>query len=184
MKNTSPFKGFSLIELLILLSIIVIATGISTPSFISLINSSRVTTQTNSIFESLYLARSYAITQQKNVHICHMSEPNIEQCDSDRDYNTAWSNGWLVFADINNNNEFDNEDNLIQVNAPNMNTNIVFNQRGRLRFFPNGSARSAGFYICDRQNMHYRHIFLLYSGRARTSKKITTRQQEVCDKAR
>jgi len=189
MKYAKPTKtlntslGFSLIELLITLSIIVITTSISIPSFISLINNNKVTTQTNAIFESLYLARSYAITRQKNVHVCHMSEPNIEKCDSNRDFNTSWSNGWLVFADINNDNEFDDNDNLIQVVSATSHINVIFNQRGRLRFFSDGSARSAGFYICDQQKINYRHIYLLYSGRARTSEQITTKQKKICDDA-
>ncbi len=175
--------GFSLIELIISIAIMAILIGISVPSFTSIIARNNVVTQTNTIFESLYLARSYAITQQKNVHVCHMSKPDSLECHQQRDYNTAWSNGWLIFADVNNTNEYDDGDNLIRAFQASERANIVFNQQGRLRFFPDGSARSAGFYVCDKQQKNYRHVYLLHSGRARANETITAQQKSHCDNA-
>ena len=173
--------GTTFVELMIVITIIVIVTGLSIPSFANLMARNKVTTQANTVFESLYLARSTAITQQKNVQICHMSKPNSLECNQQRDFNTVWSNGWLIFADVNGDNEYDEDDNLIKVVDASDHTNIVFNQQGRLRFFPDGSARSAGFYICDQQQIDYRHIYLLYSGRARISQSLTEKQRAICD---
>lgn len=179
--NKQSQLGLSFIELMVTVSIMVIVTGLSIPSFANLIARNKVTTQANAVFESLYIARSTAITRQNNVHVCPMSEANSMQCDQQRDYNSDWSNGWLVFADANNNNEYDESDTLIRIFQATEHANIVFNQRGRLRFFPDGSARSAGFYICDRQKHSYRHIYLLYSGRARVNDILTDKQKAICD---
>lgn len=184
-QKTAPHftVGFSLIELMVTITIMTILIGISVPSFASLMARNKVTVQTNALFESLYLARSYAISQQKKVLVCHMSQPDSMDCSTQRNYNTPWVNGWLVFADVNNNGEYDNDDRLIKVMQANNHANIIFNQQGRLRFFPDGSARSAGFYICDKQQQTYRHIYLLHSGRARINETLSTQQKEHCDAA-
>lgn len=175
--------GFSFIELMVSITILAIITGISIPSFATFIARNKVTTQTNALFESLYLARSYAISQQQNVHVCHLSNSDSMQCSTQRSHNTSWSNGWMVFADLNKDNEFSSDDELIHIMQSNASANVVFNQRGRLRFFPNGSARSAGFYICDQQQQNYRHLYLLHSGRARINQQLSARQKSLCDAA-
>ena len=176
-------RGFSFIELMITITILVILTGVAIPSFTGLMARNKVTVATNAVFESLYIARSYAITQQKKVHVCHMSEPNSMTCSDQRDYNTPWTNGWLVYADLNDDNDYDQGDSIIRVMQSSELTNVVFNQQGRLRFFPDGSARSAGFYVCDQQQQSYRHVYLLYSGRARVNQSLSAKQKSVCDAA-
>lgn len=181
--NYYLYLGFSLIELMVGITIALIIMGISIPSFAGLMSRNKVTLQTNSIFQSLYLARSYAITEQKHVHVCHMSQPNSMQCHQQKGYNSTWSNGWLVFVDKNNDNEYDDDDKLVKAFQSINQTNIVFNQQGRLRFFPDGSSRSAGFYICDQQQQAYRHVYLLHTGRARTNQSLTNKQKAICDAA-
>jgi len=176
----SHFSGFTLIELMITLAILGIFTSLAVPGFSSLIASNRVTIQTNAVLESLSLARSYAISRQKNVHVCQLSDHGDTSCGNERGYNSKWSNGLLVFSDENNNATLDSNDQILKVMQADETTNIVFNQRGRLRFFPNGSARSAGFYLCDSNLLHHRHVYLLYSGRARVDGKLSKRQKSIC----
>lgn len=181
MKNyKSNSAGFSLTELMIAIAILSIVSGMAIPSFGALIARNQLTTQSNAILTSLYLARSYAITQQKNVHICQLNINGTETCSANTDSNRNWSKGWLVFADLNGNNNFDADDSLITVLQTNETTNIVFNQRGRLRFFPDGSARSAGFYLCNKEYEQYKHIYLLYSGRARVNETLSKKQKSIC----
>ena len=181
--KTNSQLGFTLIELMVTITIAAIIISISIPSFASLLARNKVTVQTNALFESLYLARNYAITEQKKVHVCHRDNSNSTECDPQRNYNSAWHNGWLVFVDKNDNNDYDQNDKLIRVFEPTTQTNIVFNQQGRLRFFPNGSARSAGFYVCDQQQKTYRHVYLLHSGRVRSNSSMTVQQKATCDAA-
>ena len=183
-------RGFTLIELLSSLAILLLLTGLAIPSMANLIAKNRVITQSNSIIGSLNLARSYAINTQKNVHICHLSsdgDANSKnhpvKCDTNRDFNRKWSNGWIVFADNDADNEFTDVDDLLRVVEMHNPINIVFNQRGRLRYFGNGSARSAGFYVCDLQQQSFRHVYLLHTGRARINQNLTAKQKKICDKA-
>ena len=173
-------SGFSLIELLISITIVLTLTGLAMPNFASLTTKTRLSSTSNALFESLYLARSYAISSQKKVHVCHLNDDGSETCSNDREYNSNWSSGWLVFIDKNGNNDHDSDDEIISIIRKKQNINVVFNQRGRLRFFPDGSARSAGFYLCDKHSKTFKHIYLLHSGRARVNELLTEKQQETC----
>lgn len=176
-------QGFSLIESLVAVTIIAILAGVAVPDFSKLIGSNRVNAVATELFTSLSAARSYAINQHALVHVCAMSLSDSSKCSEKRDYNANWSKGWLIFSDVNENNELDDKDTVLQVIQSTPNTKIVFNQQGRLRFFPDGSARSAGFYVCDKAKKHFKHILLLHTGRARTKKSLNQQQQAICGSA-
>lgn len=76
--------GFTLIELMIVLSIVGITLGIAVPSFQALIASNRLTTSANNLVSALQLAKSEAI---KSNFLTIVSK------------NTTWANGWVVFSD-------------------------------------------------------------------------------------
>ena len=174
-------RAYTLIEAMITLSILVVLLAIAAPSFATLISSNRVTVQSNVILESLLLARRSAVNSRKIIHICQLDDLSVHRCSSDYSGYRDWSTGWMIFQDINRDNEYDKGDKLIRVVAGVADTQLIFNQRGRLRFFPTGSARSAGFTVCDLQKQHYRHIYLLHTGRARTIERITDKQKNKCD---
>lgn len=186
--NTSVFKlpsdnkqsGFSLIETMIALAIVSILITTAIPSFSSIINQTRLSTTSYKLQHSLALARQSAISSGNKVHLCALDPNDPNKCEESRKFNSNWSQGWMVFADVNDNNELDSHDNILSINNTPHTINIVFNQRGRLRFFPDGSARSAGFYICNKKSEENRHIKLLYSGRARTTKISKNSQLITC----
>jgi len=177
-------QGFSLVESLIVLSILSILIISSVPSFSKLVGNTEVINASYNLRTSLSTARQFAISHSSPINICALTAPNNIQCSDNTDFNSNWSSGWAVYMDENDNNLYDNGDTLITVFQSTGNINIVFNQRGRLRFFQDGSARSAGFYICSKSTTETRHIRLLYSGRARTTEITTQRQQSVCQSAK
>lgn len=56
-------KGFTLIELLITIAVLAIILAFAVPSFVNLIENSRVTTQSNTLLGAINLARSEAVKQ-------------------------------------------------------------------------------------------------------------------------
>ena len=179
-KDAERNSGFNLIELIAILSILAILAAASGPSLASLLNKSEVKAISILLNASLKTARNQALTGQTYVHVCAMSQTDPTVCDTNRDYNANWSKGWLVFADVNLNNDFDASDHLVSSVFNQGNSRIVFNQRGRLRFFPDGGARSAGFYLCDPKARELIHLKILHTGRTRSLDSMSDERKTIC----
>lgn len=179
-KMPTLVHGYTLIECLVCITILATLTSITVPSFSAIISNLRVSNTANDVLLTLANARAQAITNAKIVLVCQTKEDDAHSCSSKRLPSTNWASGWLVYIDENGDNELSQEDSIISQHSASKNTKVVFNQQGRLRFFPDGSARSAGFYVCQADSNETRHILLLYSGRARIAKTLGDKQEAVC----
>lgn len=83
MKQLKFSMGFSLIEMMVVISIIAIMAAVAIPSFQSLIRSQRVKSSSYELFTSLMVARSEAIKRNKDIKI----EPVTAG---------SWQSGWRV----------------------------------------------------------------------------------------
>jgi len=63
-------NGFSLIELMVTMSMAAIVLSIGVPSFRSVIMDNRLVTQANEFVTSVNLARSAAVRYQRNAMVC------------------------------------------------------------------------------------------------------------------
>jgi len=90
-------RGFTLVELLVVLAVGSILLTIAIPGYAFLVNGSRLTAATNDLVSALHLARSEAIKRGLRVTICKTARPTAAPpaCDPTAD----WQQGWLVFAD-------------------------------------------------------------------------------------
>jgi len=100
--------GFSLIELLVALSVMAILVGVAIPAYSNMLTSHRLTSQSNAFLSTLHLARSEAIKRNGRVVVCKSSSG--ESCASGGD----WEQGWIVFHDINNNASLDDGEDLLR----------------------------------------------------------------------
>ena len=89
--------GFSLVELLLALTIVVILLTLSIPNFTTLIMNKRITAQANDFLSTLVLARSQALKRVSRVTVC--SSVDGSTCSG----SGGWEQGWIVFVDTNNN---------------------------------------------------------------------------------
>jgi len=87
--------GYTLIELLITLSIMSILISFALPGFASMLRAVQGDTVMNSVANAYQLARSTAITERKPVVLC--AKADARTCGAD------WTRGALVFVDPNNN---------------------------------------------------------------------------------
>lgn len=69
-------RGFTLIELMIVLGLIAIMAGIGVPAFQTTIQNSRLTTTSNSLLGALQYARSEAVTQRAAVTVTPLDGTN------------------------------------------------------------------------------------------------------------
>lgn len=176
----SKLRAFTLIELLITVTIIAISISIAIPSFNALIEKTKLKTTALDLHSTLMHARNHAISNRVMVIVCQANGSNFEQCSPRRKRYDNWRNGWISYADLNKNNELDRKDEILSVHKANGQTAVVFNQMGRLRFFPIGSARSAGFYMCSSNSSQTQYIRLLHTGRSRMSKELSPKQLLKC----
>ncbi|MEW5967273.1 MAG: GspH/FimT family protein [Pseudomonadota bacterium] len=90
-------RGFTLVELLVVLAVGSILLAIAVPGYAYLANTSRAAAATNDLMTALQLARSEAIKRATRVTVCKTGDAMAAApaCDPA----AAWEQGWLVFVD-------------------------------------------------------------------------------------
>lgn len=155
--------GFTLLELIITVVVLVVLLGIAVPSFLQTINRNAVTGTANDLLASILRARSEAIKTETRVHFEKV---------------TDWSN-WRAFTDQNENDTLDDppdvliedyvNDGPLPVGNGNVANAIDFTPRGRT--VPALNETSDFFQIT--QGDHTRFICFSPIGRPRV-------QEEAC----
>ncbi|MCX4193828.1 GspH/FimT family pseudopilin [Methylophaga sp. OBS1] len=87
MIRTTRSGGFTLIELMITLSVVAILAAIAAPSFSQMLRDHRITTRANDLLAEFQMARSEAI--KRGVQVTMMNRGNASE----------WESGWDIFTD-------------------------------------------------------------------------------------
>lgn len=88
--------GFTLFELVMVISIVAILAAIAIPGFQFVTNSNRIATEVNGLLGDLQFARSEAVKEGQPVTVCASADGT--SCSA----SPNWQNGWIVFLDTNN----------------------------------------------------------------------------------
>lgn len=97
--------GFTLVELMVAIAILVITFSLSVPAYKELQLRQKINGQANQLFSIIYLARSEAIKRSSVVTICKSSDNQV--CGG------VWSDGWLMFADYDEDGVLDPSEDMI-----------------------------------------------------------------------
>ena len=97
MSRVSAQPGFTLLELMITITIVAILLSLGVPSYKYVTNANRIARAVNGLLGDMQLARAEAIKQGQSVTVC-VSTDGLT-CTG----GTAWRNGWIVFSDPNGN---------------------------------------------------------------------------------
>ena len=89
-------RGFTLVELMVVVAIAAILALIAAPSFTETINRTRRKTYANQLYEDLAFARNEAIKRGVPVTVCPSTDG--ENCVA----SDSWVTGWIVFVDVAN----------------------------------------------------------------------------------
>jgi type IV fimbrial biogenesis protein FimT len=85
-------KGFSLIELIITLTVVGILVALAAPGMQRMFSDNRLTTQINDLLADISLSRSEAIKRNTSTGMC-VTAANGTSCVTSGN----WANGWLVY---------------------------------------------------------------------------------------
>lgn len=170
MKNS---QGYTLIELMITITIAGILLSYALPSFHQLKLNKLMENERNRLTTSLHLARNYAVANQIQVIAC----PSITGNDCDNQSN--WHQGWIVFTDLNRNRKLDEADTLLRhENA--MPTEIkatasIYRQKIRYNSMGFAPGTNLSINFCDERGKDFaKSIILNNAGRIKQSLPIAS----------
>lgn len=172
-------QGFSLIELLISLSILSILIGYGSPIFQGFISKSRTIQESRYISLLIHKARQEAVIRRSSVRFCPLNEQNT----CSRNWNAALT----MFVDNNNNQRLDQGESIIQQVEQVPNTNMTRNYpRDSVYFRYDGLAwgYNGSFVYCyESAPYHYVRIIISATGRIRSGVILTGNSARVrCDR--
>ena len=161
-------NGFTLIDVILTLSIISILISIALPSFSAYVKQAQVKTASNSLLEAINLTRTQAIMTNKRATIRKQNE---------------WSEGWEIFIDTDNDGVRDVNEKLIQMQEKFNGIKIITNRpiTNNVSYIGTGESRSASgtsgggfqagtFTICPTAKGKGVQLILARGGRIRVAK--------------
>jgi len=170
---TNAVKGFTLMELMIVLSVAAILLTMAVPSYRTFVQNSRITKEINLLSASIAGARGESAKRGKRVVLCQSSNPaaSTPSCSGTAG---VWSNGWIVFVDANNDSSFATADSDILLNVfqadgkVNVNTDVgsalAFNADGTTT-----AGNTVNFSVCDERGVsNGKKLEVLATGRPST----------------
>ncbi len=96
-------RGFTLVELMIVIAIVAILTTLAAPSFKQLIQSNTMSGAVNTFLGDMRFARSEAIRRGGGVVMCRSANPEAVNAVCGTGSTTGWESGWIIFQDNNSN---------------------------------------------------------------------------------
>jgi type IV fimbrial biogenesis protein FimT len=111
-------RGFTLIELMVVIAIVAILTTLAAPSFVNLIQSNSMASAVNTFMADMRFARSESIRRGGGVVLCRSDNPEASPpaCSTTSSSN-GWVSGWIVYIDQNNNGSIDDGE-VLRVQGP------------------------------------------------------------------
>jgi len=159
------YEGFTLLEVLTSLAIASILVTAAVPAMQDFIIRNRMSTEVNTFVASLYLARSESVKRLQDVSLCPTTTGT--SCDNVKE----WSEGWMVYADVDNNNSYSAGDVVIQQNPKLPNRFANSGKTTYITFNPRGSSNAGSFSFTDTGGIaDPRCITLSSAGRSYVSK--------------
>lgn len=159
-------RGFTLVELMVGISIVAILALIAVPQYASLVASKQIEIAANDFMSGFSLTREKSAVLGGGVVICAKAAADQPTCST----GAPWSNGWLIFHDLNGDRQRNEAENIfydypgfeqdITIEAVNgtIPSVVSFNELGRADL---GSLTSLRF--CDSSSSTPRTITLVLS---------------------
>ncbi len=163
-------RGFSIVELMIVIAVAGLLLATAAPSFISTMRENRIVSQTNEVLGALALARSEG-AKRSSVTITLCPSVTGTACAD----TVSWENGWIIMVDVDADATLDvsDGDTIIKYFQPLSGDNTLrtvgFDSAKSFQISSLGAPSSAGsFVVCDsRGNAFAKAVVILVSGQTR-----------------
>lgn len=110
--DRSRTRGFTLMELMIVLALAGVMIGLAVPSMRQFARNNRLTTAANDMLHAFSLARTEALKRQIGwVTLCATTDPNAGPATLTCSYGAM--SGWIVFVDANSSGQYDNGEEVL-----------------------------------------------------------------------
>lgn len=129
--NMQQQAGFTILELMIAVTVAGILATLALPSLGDLIKNNRMAAQANSVIASLHYTRNESVNRGVNVRI----EPVTA--------GTDWSDGWLVRIDGNNDGDFNDAEDTVLRNYEGLKRSTLTSDQNTITYSPNGQVNTA-----------------------------------------
>lgn len=182
MNLQARYKGYTLVELLMTLSLLTTLMAWAVPALTELVHSARVHAGSQALANSLALARSEAVKRNARVVMCKSSGGSA--CEA----GAGWEQGWIIFHDVNNNGAVDPDEYVLHREAAmppalrmsgNMPVSnyVSYTPYGRTKLL-SGAFQAGTFTVCTNSSSHIqaRQVVINSVGRAR----VTTASLSQC----
>jgi type IV fimbrial biogenesis protein FimT len=170
-------RGFTLVELLACLAVLLVLAAWSMPTFGVLARDSARTREVNQFVQAVYLARSEAIKRNGVVSLCPSTD--LSSCSP----GTAWQSGWVVFVNDDHDSPAarDAGESLLRVYEA-WDAGHILSNRSTLSFRPFGQMGvTATVTFCDdRGAAAARAVIISQTGRPRVSSRSASGGPLTC----
>ena len=170
--------GFTLIELIVTVSVAAILVTVAAPSMVNMVKGNRMSTSINDFISDAMVARSAAVKRNLRVVICKSLDPFAANPICDLIATNLWTNGWIVFVDNDNSGQRNGAEVVLRQHgragtditltpSPALQTPLSYRPSGRPLGFLGGEIT-----LCDSRGVVYaKAVVISTAGRPFSSKK-------------
>ena len=150
--KSNAVKGFTLIEMMMVLAIAAVMITVAVPSFRTFTQNAKLTKQVNLLAASISTARGEAAKRGQRVVVCQTAD--VTDLDNVCEGTAGtWSSGWIIFSDADNDESIDvGTDVVVGSYQTEPGVTLLTDAGASLVFNSDGSTRegnSITFAVCD-----------------------------------